>query len=203
MPVPVIWVYLTGWSNGDGAANFRDDVYGLDTVGDAIASAASEAPVSTAPRSSSPRPTVGRLAGLLTRAARRDRRAAAGAGAVGGGSPRSPGLRSRNRMRALSATAPPRRRSNSAHRGSPAHFVRARLEGDRLRMNPPLYPASSSSRCRTASTRSANCMRSRRAAPSWAIVAGVCIERRPDARTTALDVEALDRLRLRIQGPAA
>ncbi len=55
-PVPVIWVYLTGWSNGDGAANFRDDVYGLDTVGDAIASAASE-PVSTAPRSSSP-PTV-------------------------------------------------------------------------------------------------------------------------------------------------
>ena len=42
-PVPVIWVYLTGWSNGDGAANFRDDVYGLDTVGDAIASAARQA----------------------------------------------------------------------------------------------------------------------------------------------------------------
>ena len=38
-PVPVIWVYLTGWSNGDGPANFRDDVYGLDTVGDAQASA--------------------------------------------------------------------------------------------------------------------------------------------------------------------
>ena len=37
--VPVIWVYLTGWSNGDGPANFRDDVYGLDTVGDAQASA--------------------------------------------------------------------------------------------------------------------------------------------------------------------
>ena len=36
----MIWVYLTGWSNGDGPANFRDDVYGLDTVGDAIASAA-------------------------------------------------------------------------------------------------------------------------------------------------------------------
>jgi L,D-transpeptidase YcbB len=35
---PVIWVYLTGWSNGDGPANFRDDVYGLDTVGDAQAS---------------------------------------------------------------------------------------------------------------------------------------------------------------------
>jgi murein L,D-transpeptidase YcbB/YkuD len=38
-PVPVIWVYLTGWSNGDGPANFRDDVYGIDTVGDAQASA--------------------------------------------------------------------------------------------------------------------------------------------------------------------
>jgi L,D-transpeptidase YcbB len=37
--VPVIWVYLTGWSNGDGPANFRDDVYGLDTVGEAQANA--------------------------------------------------------------------------------------------------------------------------------------------------------------------
>jgi murein L,D-transpeptidase YcbB/YkuD len=37
--VPVIWVYMTGWSNGDGPANFRDDVYGLDTVGEAQASA--------------------------------------------------------------------------------------------------------------------------------------------------------------------
>jgi murein L,D-transpeptidase YcbB/YkuD len=36
----VIWVYLTGWSNGDGPVNFRDDVYGIDTVGDATASAA-------------------------------------------------------------------------------------------------------------------------------------------------------------------
>jgi L,D-transpeptidase YcbB len=38
-PVPVIWVYLTGWANGEGPANFRDDVYGLDTVGVAQASA--------------------------------------------------------------------------------------------------------------------------------------------------------------------
>ncbi len=32
-PVPVAWVYLTGWANGDGVANFRDDVYSIDTVG--------------------------------------------------------------------------------------------------------------------------------------------------------------------------
>jgi murein L,D-transpeptidase YcbB/YkuD len=37
--VPVIWVYLTGWSNGEGPANFRDDVYGHDTVAEAQASA--------------------------------------------------------------------------------------------------------------------------------------------------------------------
>jgi murein L,D-transpeptidase YcbB/YkuD len=37
--VPVIWVYLTGWSNGEGPANFRDDVYNVDTVGEAQVSA--------------------------------------------------------------------------------------------------------------------------------------------------------------------
>ena len=37
--VPVIWVYLTGWSNGDGPANFRDDVYNIDNVGQAQVSA--------------------------------------------------------------------------------------------------------------------------------------------------------------------
>ena len=37
--VPVIWVYLTGWSNGDGPANFRDDVYNVDNVGGAQVSA--------------------------------------------------------------------------------------------------------------------------------------------------------------------
>ena len=38
-PVPVIWVYLTGWSNGDGPAHFRNDVYGLDTTSVAQANA--------------------------------------------------------------------------------------------------------------------------------------------------------------------
>jgi murein L,D-transpeptidase YcbB/YkuD len=37
--VPVILVYLTGWSNGDGPANFRDDVYNIDNVGEAQVSA--------------------------------------------------------------------------------------------------------------------------------------------------------------------
>jgi murein L,D-transpeptidase YcbB/YkuD len=30
-PLPVAWVYLTGYSTADGAVHFRDDVYGLDT----------------------------------------------------------------------------------------------------------------------------------------------------------------------------
>ena len=38
-PVPVIWVYLTGWANGEGPAHFRNDVYGLDTVAGPQASA--------------------------------------------------------------------------------------------------------------------------------------------------------------------
>jgi murein L,D-transpeptidase YcbB/YkuD len=60
-PVPVIWVYLTGWSNGDGPANFRDDVYGLDTVGEAVSNAAPPETVSSimppaAARRASPAP---------------------------------------------------------------------------------------------------------------------------------------------------
>ncbi len=30
-PVPIAWVYLTGWAAGDGLVHFRDDIYGLDT----------------------------------------------------------------------------------------------------------------------------------------------------------------------------
>jgi len=30
-PVPVAWVYLTGWQSGDGLVQFREDIYGLDT----------------------------------------------------------------------------------------------------------------------------------------------------------------------------
>jgi murein L,D-transpeptidase YcbB/YkuD len=30
-PIPVAWVYLTGYATPDGTVHFRDDVYGLDT----------------------------------------------------------------------------------------------------------------------------------------------------------------------------
>jgi murein L,D-transpeptidase YcbB/YkuD len=39
-PVPVIWVYLTGWANEEGVANFRSDVYGMDPAAEANAAAA-------------------------------------------------------------------------------------------------------------------------------------------------------------------
>jgi len=58
-PVPVIWVYLTGWANEDGVANFRSDVYGIDPAAEANAAAAaasaeaapapSDAPAAIAP----------------------------------------------------------------------------------------------------------------------------------------------------------
>jgi L,D-transpeptidase YcbB len=33
-PIPVVWVYMTGWASADGTVHFRDDVYHLDEVGD-------------------------------------------------------------------------------------------------------------------------------------------------------------------------
>ena len=35
-PVPVVWVYMTGWASADGMVHFRDDVYGVDEVGGAL-----------------------------------------------------------------------------------------------------------------------------------------------------------------------
>ena len=31
-PIPVAWVYLTGWASPDGTIHFRNDVYGHDKV---------------------------------------------------------------------------------------------------------------------------------------------------------------------------
>lgn len=43
-PVPVAWVYLTGYATPDGTAHFRDDVYGLDPAAAAPADPAQPAP---------------------------------------------------------------------------------------------------------------------------------------------------------------
>ena len=41
-PVPVTFVYLTGYATPDGRVHFRDDIYGLDTPGGPVPSAATE-----------------------------------------------------------------------------------------------------------------------------------------------------------------
>ncbi|GEP02735.1 L,D-transpeptidase family protein [Methylobacterium oxalidis] len=59
-PVPVAFVYLTGYATPDGRAHFRDDIYGLDTPSPAPApSAAAPEPQTTGaigPRPAAPRP---------------------------------------------------------------------------------------------------------------------------------------------------
>lgn len=46
-PIPVAWVYLTGWANADGIVNFRTDVYNFDTVGGDQAAVPDAQPVQT------------------------------------------------------------------------------------------------------------------------------------------------------------
>ncbi|WP_373875424.1 L,D-transpeptidase family protein [Methylobacterium trifolii] len=54
-PVPVTFVYLTGYATPDGRAHFRDDIYGLDTPGGPVPSAATE-PATTG--AIAPRPAI-------------------------------------------------------------------------------------------------------------------------------------------------
>jgi L,D-transpeptidase YcbB len=51
-PLPILLTYQTAWVDGDGTVQFRADVYGLDHVGSAEASAA--APASPSPAASAP-----------------------------------------------------------------------------------------------------------------------------------------------------
>ncbi len=46
-PVPVAWVYLTGWADAAGVVQFRDDVYGIDTVGTGAQAQADPDPIAT------------------------------------------------------------------------------------------------------------------------------------------------------------
>jgi murein L,D-transpeptidase YcbB/YkuD len=32
-PVPLYWVYVTGWATPDGVVQFRDDIYSRDGIG--------------------------------------------------------------------------------------------------------------------------------------------------------------------------
>ncbi|MDB5593027.1 L,D-transpeptidase family protein, partial [Enterovirga sp.] len=52
-PVPVAWVYLTGYAGPDGAAHFRDDIYGLDDP--------AQAPPAPDGATAKPAPTAARL----------------------------------------------------------------------------------------------------------------------------------------------
>jgi murein L,D-transpeptidase YcbB/YkuD len=35
-PVPLYWVYVTGWATADGVVQFRDDIYGRDGLGPSV-----------------------------------------------------------------------------------------------------------------------------------------------------------------------
>ncbi|MDQ0472573.1 L,D-transpeptidase family protein [Labrys wisconsinensis] len=55
-PVPVAWVYFTAWGTPDGLAQFRDDVYGLDTP-EGVAQSRIYGPPKTAPDAGTPAAT--------------------------------------------------------------------------------------------------------------------------------------------------
>ena len=56
--VPVAWVYLTGWAASDGSVQFRDDIYGLDTVAGITTSTIRPKPPKVTPAKISPTRTA-------------------------------------------------------------------------------------------------------------------------------------------------
>lgn len=69
-PVPVAWVYMTGWQDAEGLVQFRDDIYGLDTPQGIVTSTIQPrrpkpklvAPATAAAKPAAPRPVVAPLA---------------------------------------------------------------------------------------------------------------------------------------------
>lgn len=62
-PVPVAWVYMTGWQDAAGLVQFRDDIYGLDTPQGIVTS-------TIQPRRPKPKPAAAPAAGARPVAAR-------------------------------------------------------------------------------------------------------------------------------------
>lgn len=57
-PVPVTFVYLTGYATPDGTAHFRDDIYNLDTPATEPASTGAIAPAAAVPPVATPKPAA-------------------------------------------------------------------------------------------------------------------------------------------------
>jgi murein L,D-transpeptidase YcbB/YkuD len=59
-PVPVVWVYMTGWASADGTVHFRDDVYGVDAVDSEVSDVLDSEITQTIPPARASQPSAAR-----------------------------------------------------------------------------------------------------------------------------------------------